>query len=106
MNYNKDEYGKKIYVNFGEDISTATELTLILEPMIGDSKEKTTSDGVAVGTSNVDVDDQTYIANEYIEYTTADGDLDYAGQWRKKGKAQLSSTNLVVTDYEKFTVLS
>lgn len=103
--FNRDEYGDIIYVNLGEDISTATELTMVLEPKIGTKKEKVISDGVSLGTANIDVNDETYLANEYMKYTIAADDLDYAGLWRKRGKAKLSSTNLVVSDYENFTVL-
>lgn len=104
-NYNKSEYGQMIYANLGQDISAASELTMLLEPKIGETQEKVISDGVAVGTANVDVNDETYLANEYISYTIKEDDLDYAGLWRNKGKAKLSSTNLVIGDYHNFTVL-
>ena len=65
---NKDEYGDKVYVNMGEDVSTATALTFVLQPKIGDSLEKSISDGVAVGASNIDVGDESYLANQYLEY--------------------------------------
>ena len=103
--FNKGEYGDVIYANLGEDISTATELTMVLEPKIGNILEKAISDGVSVGTANIDVNDKTFLANEYIQYTIKEDDLDYAGLWRNKGKAKLSSTNLVVSDYTHFTVL-
>ncbi len=103
--FNKGEYGDIIYANLGEDISSASELTMVLEPKIGNTLEKSTSDGVSVGTSNIDVNDETYLANEYIKYTIAEDDLSYAGLWRKRGKAKLSSTNSVVSDYVQFTVL-
>lgn len=102
---NKNEYGDVIYVDLGEDVSTATELTFVLEPQIGDIQEKAIADGVSVGTANVDVDDKTLLANQYLQYTVKENDLDYAGLWRKKGKAKLSSANLVVGDYSQFSVL-
>jgi len=104
-NYNKDECGQLIYANLGQDVSTATELTMVLEPEIGNKKEKTVSDGVSVGTSNLSINDETYLANEYIKYTIKEDDLDYAGLWRVKGKAKLSSTNMVIGDFNRFTVL-
>ena len=101
--YNKGEYGQTIYVNMGEDVSTNTELSLILEPAIGTKKE--ISSGVTVGSANVDVNDETYLANEYLQYTIAADDLDYAGLWRKKGEATLSSTNKIISNYTHFSVL-
>ena len=101
--YNQLEYGQLIYVNFGEDISAATELTIILEPKVGDTIDTTT--GVTLGTANIDVNDETYLANQYIKYTIQENDLDYAGLWRKKGKAKISATNLIISDYTQFTVL-
>ena len=103
--FNKDEYGDIIYTNLGEDVSTATDLTMVLEPKIGLTLEKVTSDVVSVGTVNVDVDDETLIANQYLKYTIKADDLTFAGLWRKKGKAKLSNTNLVVSDFTLFTVL-
>lgn len=103
--FNKDEYGDIIYANLGEDISTAIELTMVLEPQIGEKQEKSISDGVSVGTVNVNVNSETFLANQYIQYTIKVDDLDFAGLWRNKGKAKLSATNLVVGDYSRFTVL-
>jgi len=103
--YNVDEFGQLIYANMRENISTATELKLILQPQVsvhGEKKEITT--GLTVGTVNLNVNDETFLANQYIIYTTKDGDLDKAGLWRVKGEALLSSTNRVISDYKIFTV--
>lgn len=104
-NLNKSEYGQTIHINFSEDISSATAFNFILEPKQGEKLEKTAADGVVLGTSNVDVGDETYVANQYISYTVKEGDLDYAGQWRKKAEATMSATNKITTDYELFEVL-
>ena len=98
---NKDEYGQTLRVNFGEDVSAATAYNFIIEPKFGDKLEKTGT----LGTSNVEVGDETYLANEYIEYITEDGDIDQAGQWRMKAEATMSSTEKLSTDYQLFTVL-
>ena len=100
-NINKDEDGQTLRVNFSEDISAASDYLFIIEPKFGDKLEKT---GV-LGTANVDVGDETYLANEYIEYVTEDGDIDQSGQWRMKGEATMSSTEKLITDYVQFTVL-
>ncbi len=106
-NYNKDEFGQLIQANMGQDVSTATELKLILQSQVsvnGDKKEKAGADGVTVGTVNVVVNDETFLANEYLQYTLKEDDLDKAGLWRVKGEALLSSTNRVIGDFRRFSV--
>jgi hypothetical protein len=100
MNYN--EIGQPIRINLGEDISLSTP-TLILLPEIGVIKNITS--GVTVPDSDVTVGDETLLANEYIEYYTQDGDLDYIGRWKFKAKLDFSSTDIRQTDYQKFRVL-
>ena len=104
-NLNVSEYGNTIYANLGADISTFTALNFILEPKVGTKLEKSVSDGVALGTVDLVVDDETYTANEYISYTIKTGDISVSGQWRTKGEATLSSTNKVIGDYKRITVL-
>lgn len=103
---NKGEYGKTLYANIGEDVSSATAYKFILEPKVGTKLEKVDADGVALVTSNTDVGDETYLANKHISYVVKDGDLDYTGQWRIKGEATLSNTNKAVGDYRRITVLA
>jgi hypothetical protein len=98
---NKGEYGQKVYVNMGQDVSTSTENTFILQPQIG---EKLTRTGV-VGSTNITVDDQDLIADEYLEYTIQSGDLTYAGTWRMKGECLLTSTNKLISDYTILEVM-
>ena len=105
MKLNKGEYGQTLRVNLGEDVSSATALSFTLQPKFGSSIEKTQLTGVSVGSSNVDVGDSTYLANEYLEYVIAPDELTYAGQWRMKGSATLSATNKVVSDFVTFNVL-
>jgi hypothetical protein len=102
MTFNVDEYGSILRVNLGTDISTGTNLKVYIQPLRGDKKEFTTN--VAVGTSNTNVDDQTFLANEFLEYTIQEDDLDQEGQWRARGEA-LVSGELIKSDYVKFTVL-
>ncbi len=102
MNFNLDEYGGKLYANFRQDISTGTSLTIELEPQRGELKEFTSN--VVVGSSNVTIDDESMVANEYLEYTIQETDLDQAGQWRVRGSVIVSG-ELIKTDYVRFTVL-
>ena len=105
-NLNHGEYGDTIRVNMGEDVSTNTALTITFQPKYGDPVTRTQADGVAVGSADVEVDDETYQADEYLEYTLQDGDLDaFIGQWRMRGEVQISATNRVIGDFRYFTVL-
>lgn len=102
-NLNKNEVGQPIRINLGEDISLSTP-TLILEPKLGQVKEITS--GVTIPAVNVTVGSQTLLANEYIEYFTKSGDLDFVGQWRFKTKLNFSSTDIRQTDFQRFSVLA
>ncbi len=101
--FNIGEYGQQILVNMGQDLSTATDLTIIIEPKVGKIKE--ISVGVTVGLVDVLIHNTTYLANQYLEYTTKNGDIDRPGQWRKKGIVKLSSIANLISDFEIFTVL-
>ncbi len=102
MTFVEGTYGGTLRVDLGVDISAGTLLTVYLEPRRGGEKEFTTN--LAVGSSNVTVDDQIFLANQYLEYTLQDGDLDESGQWRARGSAIVSG-ELIKSDYVKFTVL-
>ena len=104
-NLNKEEYGQVVYSpDFGEDISSASSVNFILEPQEGTKLERTTANGVAIGSSNVTVDDTLLLANQYLSYTILSGDLTYAGKWRIKGEASLSATNKIITNYKTINV--
>jgi len=105
MSLNKAEYGVILYVDMGEVVSTATDYTFVLEPYIGDKQEKVVTDGVALGTVNITVDDTLHVANEYLTYTIKDGDLDQSGLWRIRGTATMTATKLIIGDYSHITVL-
>ena len=101
-NLNFNEIGQPIRINLGEDISLATP-TLILLPETGLIKEITS--GVTIPAVNVTVDGETLLANEYVEYLTVDGDLDYVGRWKFKTKLDFTSADIRQTSYQKFRVL-
>ena len=101
-NMNLNEVGQPIRINLGEDISLATP-TLILQPEYGVVKE--IKDGVTIPAVNVTVGGQTLNANEYVEYITKDGDLDYVGRWKNKVKLEFSDSDIRQTDFVKFRVL-
>tara|TARA_R110000764_G_scaffold119036_3_gene206606 strand:- start:2141 stop:2455 length:315 start_codon:yes stop_codon:yes gene_type:complete len=102
-NLNYNEIGQPIRINLGEDISLATP-TLILLPEVGNVKNIVT--GVSIPTLDVTVGGETLLANQYIEYYTLSGDLDYAGRWKFKAKLEFTATDIRQTDYQKFRVLA
>ena len=106
-NLNFNEIGQVIRVQLGQDLTLVSPLptpSLILRPEIGEIK--TITSGVTIPTSTVVVGEETFYAYEYIEYTTIDGDLDYAGRWKKKYKLEFSTANIEQGDFEKFRVLT
>jgi len=105
LQLNQSEYGQVLRVNFGQDVSSATDLSFTIQPKYGSSIEKTQLSGVSVGTSNTEVGDKTYLANEFIQYTIEPTNLNFSGEFRMKGKAKLSATNELVSDYEYVQVL-
>lgn len=103
MNLNFNEVGQVIRINVGKDISASTP-TLVLQPEVGNTKLITS--GVTIPTVQVEVNGVIFYPDEYIEYFTKDGDLDYVGRWKKRVKLDFSSTNIEKTDFVKFRVLS
>jgi len=115
---NQYEYGQVLHVNLGQDVSAATAYEFILQPKSGIPTNKNstgtqpansivrTGSDVTVGTESVTVGDETYLANQYLQYTTKEHDLDITGIWRIKGTATMSATNKVVGDYRNITVVA
>lgn len=105
MNYNLNETGQKVYVDFNQDISSAGDFGMIIEPKFGEILRADNTSGVSVGAVEIKVGDKTLFADEYLEYTFKDNDLEYAGSWRAKGFAVLNSSRTTITNYARFTVL-
>ena len=113
---NKFEFGKVLRVNMGEAVNTNIGLKFILQPKTGTPKNQVDSEqyrnaiirdnteGVAVGTSNVIVGEDTFLANQYLTYTVKEDDLNIGGSWRMRGEAKLTATNNVISDYQRLTV--
>ena len=101
INFNQNSFGQKLRVNFGQDISTATLLEMKIEPESGDEIDKTPT----LGTADVEVGDETFEADQYVEYETEEGDFeDYTGRYRVKAIATLP-TETISTDYVLFRVM-
>ena len=99
---NKNEYGSVILVNMNQDVSSNTSLKLVLKTELGEKTEITA--GLTVPASDTTQDGILYKANNYIQYTTKDGDIDSAGVWQKQATATMTQTKVVVSDYRKFRV--
>ena len=102
IQFNQDAYGQVIRVNFGEDISAATAFTLELLPQYGDQQDLTPT----LGTSDADVGDQTYLANQFVYYTTTSDMFPnpLSEIWKKKATATISATVVKATQYTDFRV--
>jgi len=98
---NLGEYGQKVYANMRQDVSSAINAYIYLEPQIGETKKVQ----AVIGDTNITVDDQNLIANEYLEYTLKEGDIAYQGTWRVVGECLLTSTHNVKSDYSTLEVL-
>lgn len=81
----KDEFGVVLRFNAGYDMSNNTGLQLVLTPPSGSTnaltRTKATTPAVTLGASDVETSEGTFTANEYVEYTTASGEIDEAGSW-------------------------
>ena len=100
---NKGEIGQPLRINFGEDISGATEALILSQPEVGTVKEFMAT----IPATPVTVNGVTFNANEYVEYTTTSKeDQDYVGRWRYKAKLTFSATDVRQSNYFKYRVLN
>ncbi len=100
---NIGEIGQPLRINFGEDISAATEVLILSQPEVGSTKEFTAT----IPNTPVTVNGVTFNANEYVEYVTvSEEDQDYVGRWRYKAKLTFSSTDVRQSNYFKYRVLN
>lgn len=117
--FNKFEYGLVIRSNIGQDVLTNEGLEMTIQPEVGASMNATANGFdipvgaivvknpvVTVGEVDVEVGDETFLANEYLEYTIQPNDLSKSGIWRVKGSVNISATKRVVSDFVRFTVLA
>lgn len=78
----KGESGRNFRVNAGLDLSFYTELGINFTSPSGVLYEKTTADGVTLGSSAVtDNELGALAANEYVEYNVESGLFSEAGSW-------------------------
>ena len=100
---NKGEIGQLLIINFGEDISAATEAIMIVQPQVGTTKEFVAT----IPNTSLVFNGETLNADEYVLYTTvSEEDVDYAGRWRYKAKLTFSSADVRQSNFNKFRVLN
>ena len=99
------EYGNVFRFNAEEDISSTTP-TLLFEPQFGSRFERSTGDGVTIPAVDISVAGETFLANQYVEYTFKANELVHEGRWRAKLIAEFSATKKLRTDFQRFTVLA
>ena len=101
ISYNIDASGQKLRVNFDEDISSATDLTMSMQPERGAVITVTPT----LGTADVEVGDETFLANQYVEYAVIADQFTYIGRYLLKAAVTLSGV-VIVPNAELFRVLS
>jgi hypothetical protein len=90
------EYGINIYVNVGEDVSGATDYGIEFVSPSGVVTTKMSVDGVSIGDSPITADcSQIYAADEYLVYTTIQGDITEAGNWLVRSIIDINSQFLL-----------
>lgn len=82
MSLKINETGKILRVAASFDMSSNTELTLDFTLPDGTTAQKTSSDGVVIGSGVTDPDLGVLNANEYVEYPIETGFLSQTGTWQ------------------------
>jgi len=100
ISFNKDANGQKIRVNFNRVVSTGTAFEMTLEPKVGEPFTVVST----LGTADVVVGDEKFLANEFVEFTTTtELFITYIGIWRKKATATLPA-EIVASPFTQFRV--
>lgn len=107
---NKNEVGRNIAVNVGEDISQASNFEIILTK---DKYSLTVGAGQGVLRPIVNLtfipegqtEEVTYLANQYLTYVTKDGDIPFSGTWEGRSHIEfVSPTDDFFGDIQTFEV--
>lgn len=98
---NATEFGTAIRVGVGYDISGFSTLSLVFTKPSGATLTVTDSSSPAVSAPSSAASD--FLANQYFEYTTADGDIDEAGTWEVCA-IYVDGQKKLVSDKAKFYV--
>ena len=105
----QDDIGRIFAVNANFDLSGNTELRMVFTKPDGTTVEKLKADGVTAPaidlTICVDGTDQTFLANEYFQYSSEAGLLDLTGAWTIHGEYVDATPKDLSGDVSSFTVL-
>ena len=97
---NVGEYGNVLRVNLNEDISTRDNILELISPVPTVKKISITSlEGLSVGTENITVGEEVYLANHYLKYTIQPEDIFISGEWNIRVYSKASdNANNKITD--------
>lgn len=105
----ENDIGRIFVINADFDLSTNTELRMVFKKPDGTTVEKLKADGVTAPavdlTVCVDGTDQTFLANEYWQYSSETGLLDQTGVWSIHGEYVDATPKDLSGDVNSFTVL-
>lgn len=98
----KNEIGRKIYVDVGEDITSATRVELRLDTPVPEEKEVvlTTRDGLAIGVGDLFLDgepvldsegNQVFLNGQYLSYVTRACDIIHDGHYRIRSYVEFNN---------------
>lgn len=105
----QDDIGRIFAINAKFDLSGNTELRMVFKKPDGTVVEKLTADGVTAPavdlTICVDGTDETFLANEYWQYSSEAGLLDTTGVWTIHGEYVDATPKDLSGDVSNFTVI-
>ncbi|WP_372857641.1 hypothetical protein [Pseudoalteromonas sp.] len=108
-NIRQDDIGRIFAIDADFDLSGNTELRVVFTKPDGTIVEKLKADGVTAPgvdlTICVDGVDQTFLANEYFQYSSEAGLLDLTGSWTIHGEYVDATPKDLSGDVSRFTVL-
>ncbi len=102
MTLQAGEYGKVLILDAGMDLTGQTGIEL--EFQYPDGSSKTISSGLVVGTTDLVVDGETYLANTYVTYTLVNGDIYMPGLHRRKLSVRFGGSKRLVSMTDDFDV--
>ena len=105
----EDDVGRVLAINAKFNLSNNTELRVVFKKPDGSVVEKLKADGVTAPDIDlnvcVDGEEQTFLANQYFQYSTESGLLDQTGNWTIHGEYVDATPKDLSGDVSTLTVL-
>lgn len=99
------EYGNFLRINLSEVLTGNTVTMELYRPNSDTPIVITTSNGLVIGSLDIEVNGKTYKAFEYLQYQIAEGVIDVKGVWSAVATvADSGGTTFRITKKLKFTV--